>query len=385
MARLLLDVGAENVHLDSEQRWQMLSGFRSIVLGLLCASSLAAAAMLLVPELYSGCDAAALGIIPTLTVLVFMPVLTFYANHTCHKNNISHSKSKAIFVPLLLGYYLPIIYKDSATHVVTGNITMSACPLSITTASNHASDTMMLVDIACNFFICACLLEAWRTRAIHVLCHATLWASDNYTYPSFTSAGTRAQRVWHWAGFIVVEAQMMATIVAIAHAIDVMLESQQAKARAESRVVQIQNEKERLVWDARLKEHRGVLLEGATAWVHASLRAVSEPMDPRGPEALQTSLLTKYTPGRARHDSGTETSLSTAEQQDKSPLSHRSHHTAKLSPEAARAANLDLNTGTGHAFVLHDARAHDYERIGPPYCIRRRTSSSPLRATSACE
>ena len=69
----------------------------------------------------------------------------------------------------------------------------------------------------------------------------------------YTTEGTYLQRVWHWVGFLMVEAQMMATVVAIAFAIDVMWIAQRAQSTAEARVTQIENEKERLMWDTVLK------------------------------------------------------------------------------------------------------------------------------------
>ena len=256
---------AKSTHLESEARWQLHYGFRSILLGLLCISSSSTAGMLLVPGIYSGCDAASLGLVPILTVLILIPAFMFGVNRWCHKAHISHRNSKRFFVPLILGYYLPIVYFDSQMHAMecsnswdcnTWDCTPQAtsCVPTIDTTPSHVSDTMMLVDVAANFFISACLLEAWRARALHALCHATLWACDNSTYPHFTSTGTKAQRLWHWAGFLVVEAQTMATIIAIAFAIDVMWESQAAQARLEVRVAQIENEKERLAWDAKLRD-----------------------------------------------------------------------------------------------------------------------------------
>ena len=49
---------------------------------------------------------------------------------------------------------------------------------------------------------------------------------------------------------MVTEAQFMGTVVAIAYAIDVLWLAQQAQAAAETRIAQIENEKERLVWDS---------------------------------------------------------------------------------------------------------------------------------------
>lgn len=132
----------EAVHHESEQRWLLHHRFRTVLLGLLWASSSTTAAMLLVPGILSGCDADSLAVVPIL------------------------------LVPPLRRY---------------------------------------------------------------------------------TTEGTYLQRVWHWVGFLMVEAQMMATVVAIAFAIDVMWIAQRAQSTAEARVTQIENEKERLMWDTVLK------------------------------------------------------------------------------------------------------------------------------------
>ena len=49
---------------------------------------------------------------------------------------------------------------------------------------------------------------------------------------------------------------MMATIIAIAHGMDVLWESQRKQAALEARVMQVENEKERLHWDAMLSARK---------------------------------------------------------------------------------------------------------------------------------
>jgi hypothetical protein len=271
---------------------------RSILLGLMLTSSFVTAALVLGPDMYGGC-ASTHDIGKVVIVLVAMPLLMLIANHGCHRAAMSPRNSKLVLAPLILAYYLPIVLFDSRTHVMEGTIVPScvvnapSC-VAIETAPHHATDSMMLVDVACNFFVCACLLETWRTRALHVLCHVTLWAWDNTNYPKYVSLGTPAQRVWLWAGFFAVEAQMMATIIAIAIGIDTLWASQRAQARLEVRLFQMASEKERLAWEAKLDMHRAA--------------------------NLQDKLLRVYTPFEIDASSSTTSELTEV----------RSHYTAKL-------------------------------------------------------
>lgn len=253
------EVEAVTAPTESEQRWLLQYSMRSILLRLMLTSSLGTAALVLGPDVYSGC-AATQDIGMVVIVLVAMPLLMLIVNHGCHRAAMSPRNSKLVLSPLLLAYYLLIALFDSSHHIMEGISTPScvaapSCAV-IETAPHHSTDSMMLVDVACNFFVCACLLETWRTRALHGLCHVALWAWDCTNYPKYVSHGTTAQRVWLWAGFLAVEIQMMVTIIAIAIGIDTLWASQRAQAGLEVRLVQMANEKERLAWEAKLKAHR---------------------------------------------------------------------------------------------------------------------------------
>ena len=102
--------------------------------------------------------------------------------------------------------------------------------------------------------------------ALHIVCH-TVWSCDNFTYAQFSSPDiSTAQRLWHWVGFISVDAQLMAAVVAIAQAIDALSDAHLAQARLEVRVEQIKNEKERLMWDTALREHRTIVGPPFSHW-----------------------------------------------------------------------------------------------------------------------
>ena len=353
---------ARVVQLEGTQRWHLQYQFRSILSYLLLATSSVAAAMQLVPGLYSGCDTT-LNIVSALTVLVLIPALLVIANRTCHHYDISHQRSKHLLMTLLAMYYLPIVYVDSQTHVMVdgaptamngestiaswygacesfffapgGNRQSTNCTAIIETAQNHASETMMLADIATNFFVCACLLESWGARALHVVGHATLWVGDNLTYPRYTTLGTTAERTWHWISFVLVEAQMMGTVVAIAFAVDVIWLAQRAQARLEARVMQIENEKERLQWESLLSQHRAV---SAATTSSPPLR-----LEPLGANAHEW-----HAPMGALDDSSCSSTTNT--------LFARSHHTAKL----GNADDFILATGevthNGHLVTSSDGR-----------------------------
>ena len=263
---------------ESNQRWQMQHRFRSIIVWLLFASSTTAAVLMLGPKMISGCDDGALlgqDCILIVLVLVVLPGMIAYANHVLHKRGASSRDAKRAFAPLLLAFYLPIVVYDSQTHIAEklheGALSIhgapSACETRVTNMPNHTSDTMMLTDVAFNFFVCACLLESWRTRALHIVCHTVIWSCDNFTYAQFSSPDiSTAQRLWHWVGFISVDAQLMATVVAIAQAIDALWDAHLAQARLEVRVEQIENEKERLMWDTALREHRTIVGPPFSHW-----------------------------------------------------------------------------------------------------------------------
>ena len=240
-----------------KQRWRLHFKFRSFLLSLFLASSTTTAVMLLAPGLYSGCETSAADTATIISVLVVMPAIIYGANIWCHTHGLPAQHSKLVLMPLLLGYYVPIVAYDSQSRVMESfEHRSTSCQFAIRTSSNHTSDTMMLVDFACNFFVSACLLESWRSRSVHLVCHMAIWASDNLSYPSYVSEGTRAQRGWHWAGFLLVELQFMATIIAVAQAIDVVYDAQRERVRLEARIDQISNEKERLVWDSVLWGHK---------------------------------------------------------------------------------------------------------------------------------
>ena len=110
----------EAVHHESEQRWLLHHRFRTVLLGLLWASSSTTAAMLLVPGILSGCDADSLAVVPILLVLVVVPAFLFCSNSACHHYCVSYWASKLLLLSLVICYYLPIVYFDSQTKAMVG-------------------------------------------------------------------------------------------------------------------------------------------------------------------------------------------------------------------------------------------------------------------------
>ena len=352
--------GAGTPSSEGDQRWVLQHGMRSILLGLVLTSSSTTAALVLIPGLYGGCAPAhEVGIV--IAVLVFVPFLLLLSNHLCHKRGVSPRTSKLVIGLLLLGYYVLIALFDSRTQVMISG-SLPSCVIEIETASHHASDNMMLVDVACNFFVCACLLVTWRTRALHAACHAALWLCDNFTYPKYTSLGTPAQRAWLWFGFLAVEAQMMATIVAIAWAIDTMWASQQARSALEVRLVQMSNEKERLTWEAALRDHQASLL----------------------PEYFNADAARELLLEQAlRHTSSRRSTSSSSSSLEQLSMTH-SHHTAKMrapdaGPEAEPAAGLTVGPmpAAGTVGMLGSGETESRTTCSELDCMTRSLSVQP--------
>ena len=247
---------------EEEQRWRDNFVFRAMILGLHLLSSWFVALIMLAPALYSGCNDDAL--VPTLIVMVMLPAAEMLVNWRCHLRSVSSTATRyALAIPLTL-YYLAIVLFDVATHVMDYNPAAdageSACALRLTTMPNYRAVQEMLVDFTFHFFVITCILEGLVPRLLLFGAHCALWVCDNLTYQMYSSAQVpRHQLVWQWSLFFMNEVTMMGTALMIAFALEqaqrAQIKRQVEQTELRLRAVQLEEEKERLLWEARLREH----------------------------------------------------------------------------------------------------------------------------------
>ena len=248
--------GAGTEQDESEERWRANC---SMILSLHMFSSASSAFITLAPGVLSGCPASAA---PVLFVLVAVPGLEWLVNWGCHRRGASKQATKLALAPLLTFYYCAIVLYDLHTHVMeysatprpySSNAVVAECAPKVQAMSNHRAIQEELVDLSFNFFMFACILESWRSRALLVAAHFIMWACDNLTYDDYRAPpSTTHQVVWNWTLFCLVEATQMATALIITVALD---KAQRAQVELDLRAKQLEEEKERLEWEMKLREH----------------------------------------------------------------------------------------------------------------------------------
>jgi len=139
-------------------------------------------------------------------------------------------------------------------------VASAPCPIVLHTMPNHRAMLELMVDLTFHFFVVTSMLERGSSRCVLVVGHLLLWTADNLTYDVYNARGGDGRQVmWHWVMFLLNETTQMATVLIITMALE---EAQRAQIKrmveqAELRVrtQQLEEEKERLLWEASLTAH----------------------------------------------------------------------------------------------------------------------------------
>ena len=263
---------------ENEQCWQAQYVFRSRILGLHVFISVLCAMIIILPGVHAGCPAPDVCLV--IIVLAGLPTLEWLVNASCNRFGLSSATTKLALAPLLTIYYSAIVVYDMATHIMmqaalqdyeeeyeestpAAAIVASCSSPLLRTLPNQRIVLEQLVDLTFNFFVISSILESRLSRGLLIAAHFTLWIVDNLThdvyYPRQHSQRWTYQVIWHWTTFTINEATQMATVLIIAIALE---EAQRAHAKRlveqvelRLRTEQLEEEKDRLLWEAKLHEH----------------------------------------------------------------------------------------------------------------------------------
>jgi hypothetical protein len=238
---------------DVEQRWRMAFSMRSLLLGLLVAQC-AVVVFLLNPINFCNEPMPRFAYAAVALFLIGLPGLMWLANWRCHRMQVQMHRAKLGLACLLVLFYGGIVAFDIATHVMDHQPQKGHACHGKTMI--HLAYCQELVDFTFHFFVMACMLTDWRSRMLLIVGTMALWAVDDATYPQYSSSEVPAmQRGWNWAMWVLSTASLMFTALAVTVAAERLQRAQIERARLKLRVIQIEAEKERLIWDARLHAH----------------------------------------------------------------------------------------------------------------------------------
>ena len=264
---------------EADAHWRANYAFRSMMLSTFAGVCAATAAGLVGPAIYSGC--ADSNRLPVLACLVGLPLMTWHVNWLCHHLRWPMEASRAALLLLLLALHAAIV----ATHIMAGadeawamrgavrgvgvkpahppaavasTAAVWTCELALHTRPQDQNYLMQMVDYLLSFICLACLLRSYGSRALFAIGHSAVWALDSATYDSFTGAIPVQQRAWNWLlsllGEMSVSGSALVIALALEHAQSLHVTRRVEKALLHRRVAQLEQEREKLLWDAQREQ-----------------------------------------------------------------------------------------------------------------------------------